>query len=128
MKKFLIVLFIFLLTIPVQAQTFGPEWVKIDENNYLAADSVVGAEDKYGFTFLLKSYNKGQYEPFNGKSISYALGHYEINCAEQSYKIGLLDSYDRNDGFVIGDYNRYSTFQPLVQGSAVGLVSQKLCK
>ncbi len=129
MKKLITKIFIvsILCVIP---QTYGnePNWQKVDENNYIDSDSIFGTDNMYGFSFLLKSYNKGQYEPVNGKKILYTLGHYELNCAKQTYKIGLIDSYDRNGNFVNGDYNRYAAFQPLVQGSAAGIVSQKLCR
>ena len=44
-------------------------WKWVAENNYIYEDGIVGTEDRYGFTFLLKSYNKGQYEHVNGNKI-----------------------------------------------------------
>ena len=103
-------------------------WQKVNENSYLDADGVIGLEDIYGFSFLMKSYNKGQYEPYNGKTISYTLGQYTIDCGKRKYKIGVLDSYGSKDNFINGDYNRYATFQPIVQGTAVSDVAKMLCR
>ena len=104
------------------------EWKRVDENSYIDSDGIVGAEDIYGFTFLLKSYNKGQYEPVNGKFIFYTLAQYTIDCAKRSYKIGVMDSYGKQDNFIIGDYNKYAEFQPIVGGTAVSNVYKKLCR
>ena len=104
------------------------EWKRVDENSYIDSDGIVGAEDIYGFTFLLKSYNKGQYEPVNGKFIFYTLAQYTIDCAKRSYKIGVMDSYGKQDNFITGDYNKYAEFQPIVDGTAVSNVYKKLCR
>ncbi len=104
------------------------EWKRVDENSYIDSDGIVGAEDIYGFTFLLKSYNKGQYEPVNGKFIFYTLAQYTIDCAKRSYKIGVMDSYGKQDNFITGDYNKYAEFQPIVGGTAVSNVYKKLCR
>lgn len=104
------------------------EWKRVDENSYIDSDGIVGAEDIYGFTFLLKSYNKGQYEPVNGKFIFYTLAQYTIDCAKKSYKIGVMDSYGKQDNFITGDYNKYAEFQPIVGGTAVSNVYKKLCR
>lgn len=104
------------------------EWKRVDENSYIDFDGIVGAEDIYGFTFLLKSYNKGQYEPVNGKFIFYTLAQYTIDCAKRSYKIGVMDSYGKQDNFITGDYNKYAEFQPIVGGTAVSNVYKKLCR
>ena len=104
------------------------EWKKVAENNYINPETIIGAEDVYGYIFMLKAYNKGQYEPINGKIISYTLSQYTIDCSRNSYKIGLMDSYDIQGNFVNGDYNRYAKFQPIVSGTAVSAVSQKLCR
>lgn len=103
-------------------------WKWVAENNYIFEDGIVGTEDIYGFTFLLKSYNKGQYEPVNGNKIQYTLSQYTIDCEEKSYKIGVIDSYGYHDNFVAGDYNKYAEFQPIVQGTAVSAVYKKLCR
>lgn len=104
------------------------EWKRVDENFYIDSDGIVGTEDIYGFTFLLKSYNKGQYEPVNGKFIFYTLAQYTIDCAKRSYKIGVMDSYGKQDNFITGDYNKYAEFQPIVGGTAVSNVYKKLCR
>lgn len=103
-------------------------WEKVADNNYINPEGITGADDRYGFTFLLKSYNKGQYEPVNGKNISYTLSRYTIDCGKYTYKIGVMDSYGANDNFIIGDYNRYAKFQPIVEGTVVGAVAKKLCR
>lgn len=103
-------------------------WKRVDENSYIDSDGIVGTEDIYGFTFLLKSYNKGQYEPVNGKSIFYTLAQYTIDCGKRSYKIGVMDSYGKQDNFITGDYNKYAEFQPIVGGTAVSNVYKKLCR
>ncbi len=126
--KNLIILIIIVLTSCIFVQAQDLNWTRIDDNNFVDYESVVGADDMYGYTFLMKSFNKGQYEPVNGRSILYTLSHYEINCAKRTYKIGVMDSYDKNDGFVNGDYNRFAEFQPVVEGSAVSVVASKLCR
>lgn len=103
-------------------------WQKVAENNYINTDGIMGTQDIYGFSFVLKAYNKGQYEPVNGKKIWYTLSQYTIDCAKQKYKIGIIDSYGYNNNFINGDYNRYASFQPIVQGTAVSAVASELCK
>ena len=51
----------------VYAQIGESNWKCVAPNNYVDFDTVVGLEDIYGFSFLLKAFNKGQYEPVNGK-------------------------------------------------------------
>ena len=128
MKKAFSIFYIVFIFVSMQVCAYELNWTRIDDNNFVDYDSVVGADDMYGFSFLMKSYNKGQYEPVNGRNILYTLSHYELNCARHTYKIGIMDSYDKNDGFVNGDYNRYSEFQPVVEGSAVSVVAERLCK
>lgn len=131
MKKIFlsILFFLCLMTSIVFAQSEEyTEWKRVDENSYIDSDGIVGAEDIYGFTFLLKSYNKGQYEPVNGKFIFYTLAQYTIDCAKKSYKIGVMDSYGKQDNFITGDYNKYAEFQPIVGGTAVSNVYKKLCR
>ncbi|MEE0496719.1 MAG: hypothetical protein UDK34_09415 [Cyanobacteriota bacterium] len=131
MKKIFLSILFFLcsMTSIVFAQSEEyTEWKRVDENSYIDSDVIVGAEDIYGFTFLLKSYNKGQYEPVNGKFIFYTLAQYTIDCAKRSYKIGVMDSYGKQDNFITGDYNKYAEFQPIVGGTAVSNVYKKLCR
>lgn len=131
MKKFLAIIFISIFCFSCAAASQNEEnseWKKVAPYNYLYLDAVTGTEDMYGFNFLLKSYNKGQYEPVNGKKISYTLGQYTIDCAKRKYKIGVIDSYSENGGFVNGDYNRYASFQPIVSGTAVSEVAKELCR
>lgn len=131
MKKIFLSILFFLcsMTSIVFAQSEEyTEWKRVDENSYIDSDGIVGAEDIYGFTFLLKSYNKGQYEPVNGKFIFYTLAQYTIDCAKRSYKIGVMDSYGKQDNFITGDYNKYAEFQPIVGGTAVSNVYKMLCR
>jgi hypothetical protein len=123
----LILIFGFLPVFSAQHEN-DTEWVKVAENNYINPDGIIGLENIYGFSFLLKAYNKGQYEPVNGKKIWYTMSQYTLDCAKQKYKIGVIDSYGFKDNFINGDYNRYAQFQPIVQGSAVGEVAKKLCR
>lgn len=104
------------------------QWKKVSENNYIDSDGIVGTTEIYGFTFLLKSYNKGQYEPVNGHDISYTLSQYTIDCVKRTYKIGVIDSYGYRDNFITGDYNRFAQFQPIVSGTVVSAVANKLCR
>jgi hypothetical protein len=123
----LILIFGFLPVFSAQHEN-DTEWVKVAENNYINPDGIIGLENIYGFSFLLKAYNKGQYEPVNGKKIWYTMSQYTLDCAKQKYKIGVIDSYGFKDNFINGDYNRYAMFQPIVQGTAVSEVSKMLCK
>lgn len=131
MKKIFLSILFFLCsmtsTVFPQSEEYT-EWKRVDENSYIDSDGIVGTEDIYGFTFLLKSYNKGQYEPVNGKFIFYTLAQYTIDCAKRSYKIGVMDSYGKQDNFITGDYNKYAEFQPIVGGTAVSNVYKKLCR
>ena len=131
MKKYVLIFLIILLTlIPAGSEQTeeASRWTKVTEYNYVDTDGIMGLEDIYGFSFLLKSYNKGQYEPVNGKFISYTIGQYTIDCQKHTYKIGVMDSYGKNDNFINGDYNRYATFQPIIQGTAVSEISKMLCR
>ena len=62
------------------------------------------------------------------KFIFYTLAQYTIDCAKRSYKIGVMDSYGKQDNFITGDYNKYAEFQPIVGGTAVSNVYKKLCR
>ena len=128
MKKFFLVSCIFLFFIIPALAKESDEWEHISPNNYVYKVGITGLENIYGYSFLLKSYNKGQYEPVNGKQVHYTLGQYEINCAKRTYKVGVLDSYDENDIFINGDYNKYAQFQPVVEGTAIYVMITKLCK
>ena len=113
MKKLLVIFLLFILcTLPVSTKE-SEEWEHIAPNNYVYKEGINGLENIYGYSFLIKSYNKGQYE---------------INCAKKTYKIGVLDSYDENDNFINGDYNKYAQFQPVVEGTAIYVMTTKLCK
>lgn len=127
MKRIFIILSIFLIS-GCSAFTQEDNWKQIAPNNYVDMDAIVGLENIYGYSFLLKSYNKGQYEPVNGKHIYYTLSQNEIDCGKRKYKIGIIDSYDKNDDFVNGDYNRYAQFQPIVSGTAISELAEELCK
>ena len=131
MKKILLLLIFIMITfLPsfCAQQEDETQWMKVAENSYIDLDGVMGTEDIYGFSFLLKAYNKGQYEPVNGKKVWYTLSQYTIDCANKKYKIGVIDSYGFKNNFVNGDYNRYATFQPIVQGTAVSAVAKELCR
>lgn len=129
-RTFLVILFILFygFSVALYAAEEGVLWEKVSDNNYINPDGITGTEEMYGFTFLLKSYNKGQYEPVNGKKISYTIGRYSIDCGRYTYKIGVIDSYGSNDNFITGDYNRYAKFQPIIDGTAVEAVAKKLCR
>ncbi len=131
MKNLLILLFILFLTSIAGICSENNEdssWKRVSDNNYIDSDGIVGTEDMYGFSFLLKSYNKGQYEPVNGKNVWYTLSQYTIDCGHKTYKIGVMDSYGYKNNFINGDYNKYAQFQPIVQGTAVSAVANKLCR
>jgi hypothetical protein len=132
MKKVLLILLIlfigFMPAFSAQSEQDEDEWMKVGENSFVNLDGITGLEDIYGFSFLIKAYNKGQYEPVNGKKIWYTLSQYTIDCAKNKYKIGIIDSYGFKNNFVNGDYNRYAAFQPIVQGTAVSAVAKELCR
>ena len=128
MKKYFLTVLILLFAVCANAEIADIMWHKVDENNYVYKDGIVGTEDRYGFTFLLKSYNKGQYESVNGNKIQYTLTQYTMDCGKKSYKIGVIDSYGYHDNFVYGDYNKYAQFQPIVSGTAISELYKKLCR
>ena len=103
-------------------------WKQVAQNIFINPEGIVGTEDIYGFTFVLKSFNKGQYEPINGRDVFYTMSRYTIDCSKNTYKIGVIDSYDKQGNFIYGDYNKYAKFQPIVQGTAVANVALKLCR
>lgn len=128
MKKFIAV-FIILLTSSLTTRASEEfNWQRVTENNYINPEGIIGTTDIYGFSFILKSFNKGQYEPVNGKEILYTLSNYTIDCSKNKYKIGVIDSYGYQNNFVNGDYNKYAKFQPIAEGTAVSEVAKKLCK
>ena len=130
MKKLFLILL--MVTIPVlicnAEEPDGINWKRVAPNNYIDPDGITGTQDRYGFSFIMKSYNKGQYEPVENRQVLYTLGQYEIDCLKRRYKLGTIDSYDDNGYFINGDYNQYAKFQPIVSGTAVSAVSRKLCK
>ena len=117
-----------ILLCALNASYAAENWTKVAPNNYVDYEAVIGLQERYGYSFLLKAYNKGQYEPIDGRQILYTLSQYEIDCGRKTYKIGIIDSYDKDDIFVNGDYNRFAQFQPIVTGTAVSAVAGKLCK
>lgn len=127
MKKFILFITILINALSVLANE-EITWQRVCENNYINREGIVGTTDIYGFSFILKSFNKGQYEPVNGKKILYTLSNYTIDCAKMKYKIGVIDSYGYQDNFINGDYNRYAKFQPIAEGTAVSEVAKKLCR
>lgn len=127
MKKIIIIITLFISSVSVLANE-ETIWQKVCENNYINPDGIVGTTDIYGFSFIIKSFNKGQYEPVNGKKILYTLSNYTIDCSKMKYKIGVIDSYGYQDNFINGDYNRYAKFQPIAEGTAVSEVAKKLCR
>lgn len=127
MKKIITFLIIFMSVLGVFASE-EINWQRVCENNYITPEGIVGTDDMYGFSFILKSFNKGQYEPVNGKKILYTLSNYTIDCSKKRYKIGVIDSYGYQDNFVNGDYNKYAKFQPIAEGTAVSEVAKRLCR
>lgn len=127
MKKFsmILVLLLFIVAGCSFAQD-GVAWRRVDENNFINPDGIVATSE--GYTFMLKAFNKGQYEPVNGKKINYTISQYTIDCENMEYKIGVIDSFGYEDNFVNGDYNRYAKFQSIVSGTAVEKVAKHLCK
>lgn len=119
---------IFPLVSFAQEDDTAQQWKHVAENIYIDPDGIIGTEDIYGFSFLLKSFNKGQYEPMYGKDIWYTIAQYTIDCSRHSYKIGVIDSYGYENQFINGDYNSLAKFQPIVQGTAVSVVAGKLCR
>lgn len=127
-KRIIVIISIFLFASCAVCEEVGLDWTKIAPNNYVDMDAIVGTEDYYGFSFLLKAYNKGQYEPIYNQQILYTLSQYELDCGRHSYKIGVIDSYDEDGDFISSDYNRYAQFQPIVKDTAVYALSKKLCR
>ena len=103
-------------------------WTQVDYYSFIDFKTVIKESVENKYTFLLKSYNKGQYEPVNGLVVNYTISQYTIDCNQKSYKIGMIDSYSKEGDFVNGDYNRYAKFQPVVSGTAVYNVMNNLCK
>jgi hypothetical protein len=129
MKKFIVILNLFLFCLLfITAKATETTYNKlISVNSYINPSEIVKISDG-NYSFILKAYNKGQYEPVNGRFIEYTLTEHIINCTNATYKLGLIDSYDKENNFVNGDYNRYATFQPIVQGTSVGDVYNLICK
>ena len=127
MKKIITLIILFMNAIVVLANE-EIIWQRVCENNYINPEGIVGTSDIYGFSFILKSFNKGQYEPVNGKKILYTLSNYTIDCSKMKYKIGVIDSYGYQDNFINGDYNKYAKFQPIAEGTSVSEVAKKLCR
>ena len=126
MKRFLLLIFVFIFS--CFSVLADDTWTRVAPNNYIDYSAVIGLRERYGFSFLLKAYNKGQYEPINSRQVLYTLSQYELDCSKRTYKIGLIDSYDEEDVFINGDYNKYAEFQPIVSGTAVSAIYSKLCK
>lgn len=131
MKNYIFIFAIFILSTLVaypEQVVEDTTWKQVAQNIFINPEGIVGTEDIYGFTFVLKSFNKGQYEPINGRDVFYTMSRYTIDCSKNTYKIGVIDSYDKQGNFIYGDYNKYAKFQPIVQGTAVANVALKLCR
>lgn len=130
MKNIVLILIsiIFLTQLSAVSTEEEIRWRQVDGNSYINPEGIIELEDIYGFSFMLKSYNKGQYEDIFGKPIRYTIAQYTVDCSKQTYKIGVIDSYDYGDIFVNGDYNRYAAFRPIVHGTAVSAAASKLCR
>lgn len=128
MKHIFLFIIIFIFSFLAACAVEKADWTEVDSTNYINWDEVVGSDDVYGYTFMLKSFNKGQYEPVNGRKIWYTISQYTIDCSAQKYKIGVIDSFGYQNNFINGDYNRYAKFQPIINGTAIGIISQKLCR
>jgi hypothetical protein len=129
MKKFIIILnlivsTLLLLTANAKDSTYNK---LISENSYINPSEIIKISDGT-YSLIIKAYNKGQYEPINGSFISYTLTEHVINCTSSTYKLGIINSYDEDDDFVNGDYNKYATFQPIVPGTTDGDVYNFICK
>ena len=125
MKKVLLAT-LFIVCLPVVAMDNGVSWERVDENSFVNLHTIVNHAEQ-NVTFMLKAYNKGQYESVNGQNIAYTISQYTINCRDKMYKIGVIDSYSEDGSFVNGDYNRYAKFRPIVHGTAVSNVANKFC-
>ena len=129
MKKIVFTVFVLLLSLHIsEARDVPNQWRQIADNSFLNTSTIFGTDDIYGFTFMLKAYNKGQYEPINGKNIAYTVSQYTVDCGNLTYKIGVIDSYSKDGNFINGDYNRYAKFRPIVIGTSVDKVSKNLCR
>lgn len=128
-KKFLIfILFIFNFMAFAMGSEVDLIWKKVDENSFINMKTIVASSEYYGYSFMLKSYNKGQYEPVNGQKISYTVSQYALDCGSLKYKIGVIDSFAEDGSFINGDYNRYAKFRPIVSGTAVYNIASKICR
>lgn len=128
MKNILIVIiFIFLIGLPLLAKDVATTWNRVDDSSFINTQTIVGLNDRYGYSFMLKAYNKGQYEHINGQRILYTISQYFIDCERKMYKIGVIDSYAEDGSFVNGDYNKYAKFRPIVLGTAISNVADNLC-
>jgi hypothetical protein len=129
MKKFIIILNLILstwllLSVNAKETTYNK---LISGNSYINPSEIIKISDGI-YSFIIKAYNKGQYEPINGRFISYTLTEHVLNCTNSTYKLGIIDSYDEDDDFVNGDYNKYATFQPIIEGTSDEAVYKLICK
>ena len=114
--------------VSVNATQTDTQWRFVAENSYIDLDGLVGMEEFYGYSFLMKTFNKGQYEPIRNNAVWYTLAQYTIDCSNSTYKVGVIDSYGYENNFLNGDYNRYAGFRPIVEGTAIGTVASKVCR
>ena len=128
MRKILLSYLMFFCCGYACANDFESVWTNVDANSFINSETVIKEFGDNKYTFLLKSYNKGQYEPVNGFDVSYTISQYTIDCDQGLYKIGMIDSYSKEGDFVNGDYNSFAKFQPVVSGTAVYNVMKGLCK
>ena len=130
MKKLLfIILTILFAQNTVVAQIQKSEFpIKISNSSNSSILEIIKNSSENSYLLLLKTYNKGQFEPIDNRKIAYTISSYTIDCDNFLYKIGTIDSYSIENDFITGDYNKYAKFQPIVTGSDIGEISNKLCK
>ena len=128
-KKFIIIILIFTnFGIPVLAKTNDNNWEQLDLYSFIDKSGIIDTNEFYGYSFLLKTFNKGQFEPIRNIPVSYTISQYLLNCSEKTYKIGVIDSYNNNGDFLYGDYNKFASFQPIIAGTTINEVQKLLCK
>ena len=118
---------LFMAFFPVVVMGSSLVWERVDDNSFINLQSIITSYERDEISFMLKAYNKGQYEAINGQNVDYTISQYTIDCMDKMYKIGVIDSYSEYGSFVNGDYNRYAKFRPIVSGTAVSNVADKFC-
>lgn len=132
MKKFLILLGIFCITLPVSAIN----WFKVDEKNYIDFDSLLHIPPMYldnlefrgrEWEFWVKRLNNNDIPNYNGQRVWFIMAKNHINCSNRYSNILSLNVYNLK-GQVINTYDGNLGKSAIIPGTYMDFYYQLFCE